>query len=100
VFGHLGGRIISGPAFGQGHDICAGCNGLYYGLSLDHGYAARMTYGALGDPLSIVNGAAGSITFDRIDVFTIEASPVPEPGSVVLIALAGAGLLSLYRRRK
>jgi PEP-CTERM motif len=49
--------------------------------------------------VSANGGAVGLGGTDRVDNFTVTATGVPEPGSIVLAALGAVGLLMALRRR-
>jgi hypothetical protein len=49
--------------------------------------------------VSANGGAVGSGGTDRVDNFTVTATGVPEPGSIVLAVMGASGLFMAFRRR-
>lgn len=92
-----------GPTFGNGHDI-------YVNSSLSGGYGYGYAYRSttrtgnpdisnMGHSYSIVGDGinASSLTYGKIEVFTITNNPVPEPGTFFLFSFA---LIAIFIRRR
>ncbi len=79
-----------GPTFGGGHDI-------YVDNSLSSGYTNLHSYSGTYN-ISYLSTGYNTITVGKIEVFTISAGVVPEPGSLLLLAFAG--LILVFKLRK
>jgi len=89
----------SGPAFNVLRGITVAPNGTIYATDVGNNdiYAVDPSTGDRLLVSSSVGGATGSLTYG-IAVYTAVSSAVPEPSSVVLLAVGAAGLI-LYRKR-
>ncbi len=73
-----------GPTFGGGHDI-------YVDNSLRSGYANTYSYGSTGQNITGYGSSYNSLTFARMEVFTIGAAPVGTAPVVTTNAASGVG---------
>lgn len=84
--------VLNGPTFGFGHDI-------YVDSTLGVGYVQPYSYGDGDDSDNIMGGYDfQNVEIHSIEVFTIAASEVPEPGTMVLLSFGITGLGVLRRR--
>jgi len=91
-------HIHYGPTFGAGHDI-------FVGTSLDHGYAYSYSYATYsgsywsnGWHTSILGAYSVNLAIGAIEVFSVDAAPVSEPATLVLLAVGILGLAVTGRR--
>ena len=104
---HAGGRALTLSGDGSGQLILSGTNSYTGGTYVDQGTLYVQNSGAIQDSSTLTVGAGGVFIFDPTVTGTALSSlrpaggvaPVPEPGTLVLLAAAGIVAAAAWRRR-